>query len=131
MRSRIESTVMEIQGIMEVEKTLYDKFFQFASAPATKENIVAVTKTVLGLDINGGSKDITTYQKNRLNDLAGSITTEMDEKGNTLWGLFSGVTRYTTHYATGGEVGRAQSKAIGSGYKADNAVFDQFARIIA
>lgn len=130
MRNRIEETTKQILGVLDAEKSLYDTLYKFADAPATKQNIVDVNKMVLGVDIMGKTDDMTTYQINRLRDLSNAITSEMNEKGETLFGLFNGVTKYTTHMMTGGELARQQSKAIGSGYRFDNAVFNNFAEIV-
>lgn len=131
MRMRLEEMTKELDLAVQEEKNLYDTFYKFAEVPATKDNIIDTNRIVLGFDIVGANKDsLTTYQINRLKDLSGAITSEMKQKGNTLWGLFSGVTKYTTHLMTGGEQAREQSKAIGSGYRVDNEVFNRFSLVV-
>lgn len=48
----------------------------------------------------GEIKDHSSNMKNKLELLYECITNETAEKGKTLWGLFNGVTLYTTHHAT-------------------------------
>lgn len=130
MRNRIEETTKQILGVLDAEKSLYDTLYRFADAQATKQNIVDVNKMVLGVDIMGKTEDMTTYQINRLKDLSSAITSEMNEKGETLFGLFNGVTKYTTHLMSGTDLSRTQSKAIGSGYNVDNRVFNYMEEIV-
>jgi hypothetical protein len=131
MKARIELMIKDIQNAQEAEKNLYKMFFKFAEVPMSKQQIVDVTKMVVGVDMaKQTSDDITTYQKNRLADLASAIAVETKEKGETLWGLFSGVTKYTTHHLSGSADSRNQSKAVGMGYRIDNIVFDSFAEVL-
>jgi hypothetical protein len=41
--------------------------------------------------------ELSTRKKNQLGDFRNDLRTEVAGKGDNLWGLFSGVTRYTTH----------------------------------
>jgi hypothetical protein len=54
-----------------------------------------------------------------MDKLYAEIEREMAQKGNNVWGLHSGVTRYTTHElsAPKRENGRIESGLIGGAYK--------------
>lgn len=125
MHAKIDETIRDIQRVQEKEKTLYEKFFKMASIPATQEHIAKVVKVALDIDVNEKADKISSYKNNRLDELSSAILTEMDQKGETLWGLFSGVTKYTSHIMPGSEISREQSKAIGKGYSIDNEVFQE------
>lgn len=129
MRKEIEKMVNGMAKVMEAEKNLYDTFFKLADREAKKEDIQKVAKLVLDVDLSktAQEQELSGYTINRLGELSGAINHEMAEKGETLWGLFSGVTKYTTHIMPGK---REQSKAIGKGYEADNAVFKHFASLV-
>jgi len=131
MRDRIAETVKNIRKVQEVEKTLYETFFKLADAPVEKIHISQAVKTILGIDLDrkATDKEVSQYQLNRVRDLSGAISREMQQKGNTLWGLFSGVTYYTTHLAPGKESGREQSKAVGSSFHKDNKVLNQLVEV--
>jgi phage/plasmid-like protein (TIGR03299 family) len=123
MHARIDEIIGDIETILEAEKTLYEKYFRLADMPATKKHIQSVVQSTLGVDVDSKANDLTGYKLNRLNDLCASINSEMEQKGETLWGLFSGVTHYTTHKMTGTDEKRQQSKAVGMGFTIDNEVF--------
>lgn len=132
MRGRIDAIAREIEKVQQVEEDLYSTFFKFAEVKATKEHIQKAVSLTLDIDMIGGKKsELTQYEVNRLNDLSSSIAREMKQKGDTVWGLFSGVTRYTTHLMPGGDVNRQQSKAVGMGYDVDNKVYSHFAELVA
>jgi len=131
MRVKIDEIMNQIQKVQKEEKTLFETFFKFAEVPVNQNHIKKAVNIVLNIDLEGGKKsDLTPYQLNRLSDLSYSIKKELEQKGNTIWGLFSGVTNYTTHKMPGGDVNRKQSKAIGNGFKIDNAVYSEFAKLV-
>jgi hypothetical protein len=43
------------------------------------------------------SDDLSTNKKNKLSRFYIDLNGELNQKGDNLWGLFSGVTKYTTH----------------------------------
>lgn len=131
MKLKIDEIMNQIQKVQSEEKTIFETFFKFAEVPVKKDHIKNAVNMVLNIDMEGGKKsDLTAYQINRLHDLSYSINKEMEQKGQTLWGLFSGVTNYTTHKMPGGDVNRKQSKAIGNGFKIDNTVYSEFAKLV-
>lgn len=123
MHAQIEEIIGDIETVMEAEKTLYQKFFKLAEVPATDKHIKLAVQTALGVDLNAKQDEITGYKYNRLMELCESMNIEMGQKGETLWGLFSGVTRYSTHMMPGNAESRKQSKAVGQAFNIDNEVF--------
>ncbi len=77
--------------------TIYNKL---ASNPVSRELANEMVNYVLGFDRTSPSlvldeKSARSIEK--MNTLYKTIETEMEEKGLNLWGLHSGVTKYTTH----------------------------------
>ena len=125
MEHRIREIMRSIESIQKEEEIIYNFYKKFDEAPITRKIAEEITKISLNIDVNTQQeKDLTTYQKNRMQDLHAAINSETRQKGNTLWGIFSGVTKYTTHYLPGKEAQRMQSKAIGKGKNIDNNVFN-------
>ena len=66
--------------------------------------------------------------------LNGSIAHQTNEKGNTLWGLFSGVTHYTTHVMgrddNNGEKDNSEEKLFGHYGNRERNIFHQMAELI-
>ena len=54
---------------------------------------------------------------------------ELNEKGNNLWGLFSGVTKYTTHsYQTKGD--SSESKLFGGIGERERDIFTELSQLV-
>jgi phage/plasmid-like protein (TIGR03299 family) len=133
IHDRVESSIREIEGVTLAEKTIFEQFIKLSEISVTKDNIGAIVKSVTGVDINtptDKARDMYSSQSvNKTEQLLTSISSEIEQKGSTLWGLFSGVTHYTSHVMSVNkrDNARLESKYIGSGASIDN---DSFASIV-
>lgn len=94
---RMIETSLE-QSLKQIE--LYN---QLASTTVTRELAHKMVNYVLGFDRTSGSiilDDKTAKSIEKMNKLYGAIETEFIGKGVNMWGLHSGVTRFTTHEVT-------------------------------
>lgn len=130
LQSVIDESLRDIDHVKEIEKSVIEKYFQFAETPATTAKVVEVIKEVTTVDISLTAKEqkekYSTYALNRMSELVQAIASEQRQKGATMWGLFSGVTKYTSHIVSvpKRENAREESKMIGSGKLIDNKIFD-------
>jgi phage/plasmid-like protein (TIGR03299 family) len=130
MKDKLEILRNELSAVREQEQTLYQKFFEMANREATTQNIKNVVQTITNVDLNVGPIEAeniyTTQQLNKTKSLSVRIAEEMATKGETLWGLFSGVTKYTNNdIATPKrDNGIMESKFIGGANKIDNKIFE-------
>lgn len=126
---KVEDSIKQINGIAEAEKTIFEKFIKLSEIPVAKDNIAAIVKNITDVDINmstaAANKEYSTYAINRSGELLNSISKEMKQKGETLWGLFSGVTHYTSHVmpTPTRDNSRLESKYTGTGLKNDNEAY--------
>lgn len=129
IHDRVETSIREIESVTMQEKTIFDQFIQLSSVPVSKSNIASIVKNITGVDIDtprSKAEDIySQYAVNRSGELMTSIAKEMSQKGETLWGLFSGVTHYTSHVmpTPNRDNARTESKYVGSGADIDNKSF--------
>ena len=85
-------TLIELALVKSMEQM---KFYnKFVSTPISKGLAEKVIKEVLELETLA---DLKPRQQNILNNLESAIKTEREFCGDNLWGLFNGVTRFTTH----------------------------------
>jgi hypothetical protein len=113
--SMIETALSESLRMVE----LYNKM---ASTPLTKGLVDKLVQTILKTDRSVEKEELenlSTRVRNAMDSLYGNIQTEMAQKGKNIWGLHSGVTRWTTHEksAPRRENGRLESSMIGTNYK--------------
>ena len=127
MRQAVEASLSAVKNIQLQDETLFEQFQRLADKSASKEHVQKVIQAVTGVDTSlkasDAEKAFSTRARNQAYDLATSITREMSYKGDNLWGLFSGVTHYTTHKA-GRNGTREVSKMAGALQKTDQRVFD-------
>lgn len=124
IRDRVEESLRNIEIVLREESNTFGRFLKMASVPAFGTDITKVVKSVTGVDMRA-KEESSTYARNRATELLSSITTEMESKGDTMWGLFSGVTHYTSHKmpAPKRDNGRLESKFMGTGLAVDNTIF--------
>lgn len=124
IKDRVEISLREIGVVAKQEQTIFDQFIKLSEIPVNGKNIAEVVKHVTGVDITKTDNDVSKYAENRAKSLTESIATEIAQKGETLWGLFSGVTHYTSHVipTPNRDNARLESKYIGSGATIDNEV---------
>jgi hypothetical protein len=99
----------------------------FASTEITRDLAHKMVKHLLGFDkvytsVNDLA-DKATRSINKMESLYNSIEREMNDKGNTLWGLHSGITYYTTHELSSPkrENGKIETLLQGNGYNMNQA----------
>lgn len=135
IHDRVETSIREIVSVTKVEQSIFDTFIKLSQIPVTKDNIKAVVKSVTGVDVDtprSKAEEIySAYSVNRSGELLQSISSELLVKGETLWGLFSGVTHYTSHVAPvpKRENARLESKYVGNGSNIDNNVYEMVTKM--
>lgn len=99
IRPKIEEILRNIDRLVMEEKENFRKIEQLASVEMSKEVKEMVIRKLFDLEKEErlDSDDISTNKKNKMDRFYVDLTTELSTKDNSLWGLFSGVTRYTTH----------------------------------
>lgn len=129
IKDKVEAAIAQINGIVLSEKSLFDTFIKLAEVPVTQPAIAKIVRNVTEVDILLSKAEIeknyTTYAVNRSKELLAAIRTEMKQKGETMWGLMSGVTNYTTHTlpVPKRDNARLESLYTGTGYSVNNESF--------
>lgn len=126
IHSKVEESLREIKGLVKVEKDIFQSFIDFSTKPVTKDNIARIVQEITDVDLTmTPAQREDKYSSKALaktRELTDSIYKEMDQKGHTLWGLFSGVTYYTSHKAQTPkrDNARLESKYTGTLLQTDN-----------
>jgi len=129
MQQRIEAAKRQIEAIQAEENKLYKTFFNMAEIHADQKHVNEIVRQLTEVDltqsIEANREKHSTRKVNIAESLLKSIRNEMSYKGETLWGLMSGVTHFTTHSmsAPKRDNGRMESKLVGSALGVDSAAF--------
>jgi hypothetical protein len=122
LTQRIKEIPMLIEGALAESLKLTETYKQFQSTPVTKALADEMVRYILGFDKTMSVKtesELSTRSLNALETLYDHITKETNQKGMNLFGLFSGVTSWTTHEksAPRRENGREESIMTGTNYR--------------
>jgi hypothetical protein len=146
--STIEEQLRAIPQIMNSykaeEEEMYHKFEEWSKVEIWTDKKLMDFRTNLWKDLSGIDramshqemlKEYSTRKVNAAMDLQQSINTEMGLHGQTLWGLFNGVTHFVNHKKSvpNRAFGRDESLMVGGGARMSNKAFkmiDAFAATI-
>jgi phage/plasmid-like protein (TIGR03299 family) len=98
MRLRLDEILFKVDKLLEEEQDTFAKIKKLNSIELDDAVKQLVIDRMFDLDKEEKlDKEYSTRRKNQLIKFESDLQSELASKGNTLWGLFSGVTKYTTH----------------------------------
>lgn len=128
---KVDDLLRSLDAFRNDEQNNFATIRKLASAPITDEMKEKVYLTMFKAslsDVNNPNSDaISTRNRNNINRFQQDLHTELQDKGATLWGLFSGLTRYTT-YQEGDS--KLASKMFGSTASSERLLFNAFAKAV-
>lgn len=127
----IQNKVKELPAIINFsgEEEKIANLQEFSSRPISQdmiqEMLFSLTKVDTTLPIEEIEK-LSTRSRNIYGELFACISTEINRVGKNKWGLFNGVTKYTTHMKSSPkrDNGRQESVIIGSGSKMNEKAYN-------
>lgn len=125
MRVRVDDSVREIQGVLEYQKRLNEKTYELSEHQVGQDDVNSFLDKLIGFDISLSDEQLRLEHHgkklNRGYAIRDAVHSQLAEKGYNLWGLWEGVTYYTTHNA-----GRASecSKINGANNVLDSRALD-------
>lgn len=133
MLVRIEDILQAIDQTLNEEKQLFDHIKRFSEIRMTQKDMDNVIRNLFNVKKETSLTDydaLSTRLKNNIAAFKMAANTEIIDKGENLWGLFSGVTRFTTHNLSETKNNHEQ-KMFGQYGKREQEVFRQLAETIA
>ena len=124
---KIKALPLMIEEALEQSMIMINRYKTFQSTPCSRNMAHEMVNHLLGFDKATMTKkeyaELSTRNENAMNSLYNNIETEMNSKGNNVWGLHSGVTRWTTHdkSAPKREFGREESAMTSTNYRVNQA----------
>jgi len=108
--------------LLEEEMRLMKVYSELAETSATKDLANELVTSLLGFNRTATKEEledmgIKSRSKNIMETLHKSIDFQMTDKGENMWGLFNGITHFTTHEKSvpNRKFGREESLYFGSG----------------
>ena len=113
---KVEEICRRIDGVIEEEKQIFDNIIKLSETRFDDVIKESVLRKLFDIDKNIDIRDdesLSTLKRNQLSRYYIDLNGELQQKGDNLWGLFSGVTKYTTH-------------SIGKGDNSENKMFGTY-----
>jgi len=113
MTIKIDDICRSLDLSLDEEKKVFNDIQLLSDIRVSDDNIDFVTRLLFNLDNNVDlkGKELSTVTKNKISEFEVDLNGELKSKGDSLWGLFSGVTKYTTHTIKRG--GNDENKMVG------------------
>lgn len=124
-KERIETAVRQFQQTIAEDKRMFDTFKRMSELRPDESIVQAVINKLFSVDVNNTKRDdISTRKVNQLQQFAQAYNTERDLEGDTVWGLFNAVTRYTNHIAAPDNHRKNEYLMTGTGFDLNNTAYD-------
>jgi len=131
MHERIDIICMQIEDVLRAEQKIFQSITRMTEVQIDQKVRDMVLERILNLDKEERLADLTTLstrKKNILSDLEVNIAGEIQDKGGNLWGLFSGITKYTTHSLKGDS---NENKLFGVYGRREREVFAELSELVS
>ncbi len=131
MHERIDIICMQIEDVLRAEQKIFQSITRMSEVRIDQKVRDMVLERILNLDKEERLADLTTLstrKKNILSDLEVNIAGEIQDKGGNLWGLFSGITKYTTHSLKGDS---NENKLFGVYGRREREVFADLSQLVS
>jgi phage/plasmid-like protein (TIGR03299 family) len=132
MRVKIEEILSRIDVLVKEEQDMFKEITRLSEVRMTAEVKELVTKMLFEIDVterlDAPTEPLSTNKKNKLVKFGYDLNLELAQKGDNLWGLFSGVTRYTTHSMKNSD--NSESKMFGRAGKLEREIYSELVEMI-
>lgn len=146
MHERIDLICMQIEDVLRAEEKIFQQIVTMDSVGISDPSAVLLKKLkakgfatikdlaltrILNLEGEERLADLSTLstrKKNILSDLEVNIMGEVQDKGSNVWGLFSGITKYTTHQLKGDS---NENKLFGVYGRREREVFSELGELVS
>ncbi len=97
IRQKVANLSMMIGNSLSDSIQLVDLYRAFESTKVSRNLANDMVKEVIGFNIHDDLSEKRQNSIDKMNNIYDHINHQMNEKGDNLWGLHSGITRFTTH----------------------------------
>lgn len=133
MAQQIDEICRRLESAQKEEKKIFDTIVRFSETPFDEVLKQRVSKALFNIDQKHDltkvedMEQISTRTQNNLSRFYIDLNGELKEKGETMWGLFSGITKYTTHSLKGDPM---ENKLFGAYGKRELGIFNHMTELV-
>lgn len=119
---RVEQEAENLIRVINQEQGIIEKYREMANIPLMPKTVNELMKGLFGVTGETKLDTISTRKQNQLQDIGDAVAKEIVSHGNTVWGLFNGITYYYNHIANTKDRDRYLIEETGA--KMQNKAFD-------
>lgn len=133
MKVQVDEICQRLENAQKEEKKIFEKITRFNETPFDDVLKQKVTKMLFDIDPKldltkvDDLEQISTRTQNNLSRFYVDLNGELQQKGETMWGLFSGITKYTTHSLKGEMM---ENKMFGQYGKRELSIFNHMTELV-
>lgn len=134
MSNKIDEICRTLENSLESEKVMFSNIKKLAEVKMDNKTKDLVTKMLFNIDRKANLNEIEELSKvtfNKMTRFYVDLEGELKEKGDNMWGLFSGVTKYTTHSLTKDSSDNTEKKLFGVYGARERSIFSQLVEELA
>jgi len=94
---KTEELLKGFEEHLKIRDNMFETFRRFKKVKIDHDLIVATKRRLIEMEKEEKVADLKTVRKGQYTDLTAAIAGETADLGQNLWGLFNGVTKFTTH----------------------------------
>jgi phage/plasmid-like protein (TIGR03299 family) len=130
MKPKIEEILRKIDVLLVEEQNTFQTIQRLGNVNMTQEvkDLVVRRLFEIGREDRIDSPDFSTNKKNKMSKFYVDLNGELAQKGDNLWGLFSGVTKYTTHSMKKGD--NSENKIFGKTGNIEREIFEKLVELV-
>jgi hypothetical protein len=128
---RVDEICRSLENVLEEEKKVFEAIKRLSETPFDALIKESVTKKLFNIKKEVDLQDedaVASITRNKLSRFSVDLNGEIQGKGDNLWGLFSGITKYTTHSLTKDD--NTESKMFGVYGKRELAIFNDLVELV-
>jgi hypothetical protein len=128
---KIDDICRGLEGVLQEEQEMFQDIKKLAETRFSKQTEEWATKLLFNIarEVDLNDEDgVSSVTRNRLTRFYVDLNGELKEKGDNLWGLFSGVTKYTTHSLS--KEDNTENKMFGTYGNRERTIFKQLVELV-
>ena len=129
MSIKVDEVINYLLQVKQAEQIIFDDIKHLSELRISESNVDAVLRKLFDIEKGINLKDedaISPRKRNQLTQFGVDLQGEINQKGDNLWGLFSGVTKYTTHSLKNS----TESKMYGAIGKKEKEIFRDLVELV-
>jgi phage/plasmid-like protein (TIGR03299 family) len=130
MQIRIDEILFRIDELLKEEKVFFQQINQLGNVKLSQEVKEMVIRKLFDIEREErlDSELVSTNKKNKIENFTFDMNGELAQKGDNLWGMFSSVTKYTTHSMK--KTDNTENKIFGVVGKREREIWDSLVELV-